>query len=265
MLERTALAEPKSPLLTPTRVRLTVLGLLLVTWELAAAGRLVDPFFASSPTRVARALVAFLASSDWYWHLFVSLSEFVLGLVLATAVGVPLGLLMARRPGFKRCLEPFVMALNSTPRAALVPLIVLWFGIGINAKAVVVFLGAVFPIIVTTLAGAQATDQVLIRMARSLDAAERDIFLKVVLPGALPYVLDGVRQGIGRALIGMVVAEMFVSQAGLGNLIMNAAAVLNTDNLIFLAVAISAMGFGLALGVDRLQCKLCPWNVSYRR
>jgi ABC-type nitrate/sulfonate/bicarbonate transport system permease component len=248
-------------LLTPARIRLTFFAVLLGAWELAAEVGWLDVLFSSSPSRVARAVIEFLGSADWYWHVYVSVAEFLFGLVAAVLLGVPIGLLMARRPAVYRTLDPFIMGLNSTPRTALIPLVVLWCGIGIYAKAVVVLLGAVFPIIVTTLAGARATDRVLVRMAQSLMGTERDVFLKVILPSSLPYVLDGIRQGVGRALIGVVVAEMYVSQAGLGNLIMNAAAVLNTDYLILLASTISLLGFGAALGLDRLERVLCPWHV----
>lgn len=253
-----------APELTPGRLRLLSVAAILAIWELVAQARLVDPFFSSSPSRILRSFVGFAADPGWYLHLAVSLGEFAAGLASAIAIGVPLGLTMYLRPGLGRTLDPFMMAMNSTPRAALVPLVVLWFGIGLPGKAVIVFLGAIFPVVVMTLTGARATDPVLLKMARSLVATERDIFVKVVLPGALPYALEGVRQGVGRALIGMVVAEMYVSQAGLGNLIMNAAASLNTDALIALAFLISLLGLGLALSIDRTERLLCPWNARRR-
>ena len=140
--------------------------------------------------------------------------EFFSGFALAIVVGVPLGILMGWYSRVNAMLEPFVSALYATPRIALLPLVVIWFGIGIASKVAIVFLGAIFPILVNTITGVRTIEADFIKVARSFGASDRQMFLTVVLPSAVPMLLTGLRLGLGHALVGIVVGEMYGATAG---------------------------------------------------
>lgn len=216
--------------------------IFLSVWEYAGQKNIVDKTFISSPSLVVVSAIELITSRSFYGHLYVSSIEFWVGFSLAVIIGVGFGLLIGRYRNIEYSFEPLIMALYSTPRDALIPLIIIWLGIGIYSKMAVVFLGAVFPIIVNTGAGIENVDPVLIRAAKSFGANEREIFTKVMLPASLPYIIAGLRLGVGRGLIGFVIGEMYVAEGGIGFLIMRAGSVLKTDELLFLVSIIAAFG-----------------------
>ena len=234
--------------------------LFLVLWEVAGQRNWVDPTFISRPSLVVRAAIHMIASRDFYGHLYVSAIEFFTGFAAALIVGAGFGLFIGWYKNLEYSFEPFVMALYSTPRDALIPLLIIWLGIGLYSKVAVVFLGAVFPIIVNTVAGIQNVDPVLIRAAMSFGAKEGAIFRKVVLPASLPYMIAGIRLGVGRGLIGFVIGEMYVAEKGIGFLIMRAGSVLKTDDLLFLVSIIAAFGVLSTQLIRKFEEKVGRWR-----
>jgi NitT/TauT family transport system permease protein len=192
--------------------------------------------------------------------LWVSLQEFAWGFLFAVLVGVGLGFLMARFKRVDRALGPTVWAIYAVPREAFIPLLLVWFGIGLNAKIAVVFLGAVFPLIANTYLGATSVDPVTVRAARAFCANGREMLAKVVLPSTLPYLIDGLRLGAGRGLIGVVVAEMYVSREGIGYLLMQAAQNFRTPQLIFEVLLVATVGILISQLLLYLERRFASWR-----
>lgn len=205
----------------------------LIIWESLVKFGLADPFFFSSPSRIATAGYDLFATGFIYKHLWISAQEFFWGFSLAVLVGIALGLVIGSSRFFYDLLHPFLLAFYNTPRIILLPLFVLWFGIGIFSKILAVFVGAVFPILINTLTAAQNVDPALIRMAHSFNVSQRRIFWTITLPFALPYILSGIELAVGRGLIGVLIGELYGSQGGLGYLASYYGALLQIDKLMF--------------------------------
>jgi NitT/TauT family transport system permease protein len=215
----------------------------LILWEIAMPLGLVKVADISRPTLVVQSFFELAASGEIFPHLAISLKEFVVGFILSLIVGIPLGVVLGRYrfPGL--LLDPLLMALYTMPRMAMMPLLVVWFGVGVGATISVVFLGAVFPILINTSVGIQEIDPIWVRAVRSFGGNEWDIFKKVLLPGAVPPMMAGVRLGVGRGLLGMVVSEMYASTEGIGGQIAIYGNSFRTTELITLIAIVSLLGF----------------------
>jgi NitT/TauT family transport system permease protein len=190
----------------------------------------------------------------------ISAIEFVLGYVVASVLGIALGLAMASSATVKHALQPWVSGLYATPTIALAPLFILWFGIGIWSKVIVVISLVLFPVIINTEAGLRTTSERLIEMLRSFGANRRQIFLKISLPSAVPFILAGLKLGIGRGLIGVVVGELFGARAGLGRLISQSADAFNMPELFAGVVILAFAGIVMTAGFGWLEGRLVPWT-----
>jgi sulfonate transport system permease protein len=228
-------------------------AMFLVAWEVAPRLGLVDPFFTSRPSQVIAAAVEVVRSGTLLQDVVVSLSEFAIGLALAVAVGVPLGLLLGTFETMRHLLDPPIMALYATPQLALLPIFVLWLGIGMSSKVAVVFLGASIPIIVNSMAGVRHVERSLVVAARSFCATRLDVFARVILPASLPAVMIGVRLGLSRGVLGVVVAEMYVSQDGVGNQIMRLGSAFRVDRLLVYVLLVSTFGLAATSLVRRIE------------
>jgi NitT/TauT family transport system permease protein len=228
-------------------------ALFVIAWEIAPRVGLVDPFFTSEPSRVLAAGLDVLRSGTLAHDAVVSLSEFAVGFALALAVGVPVGLLLGAFPVLRELIDPPVMAVYATPQLALLPIFVLWLGIGMGSKIAVVFLGAAVPIIVNTMAGVRQVDRSLVLAARSFCATRRDVFARVILPASLPSVVVGIRLGVSRATLGVVVAEMYVSQDGIGNQIMRLGSAFRVEHLLVYVLLVSAFGLTMTTLVRTIE------------
>ncbi len=258
---------------TPTRLYLDherfVIGAgtlltLLLAWEAFARSGLVDPLFISSPTRVAQAGFGLLHDRDFWNDLRVSGAEFLLGYGAAVAVAIPLGLAIGLSRRLQYVLSPFVDTLNAVPRVTLLPLIIIWFGIGIWSKVVVVFLGAVIPILINTQSGVKASEARFIRVARSFSASRLKIFSSIVLPGTVPFVFTGLKYGAGRALLGVVVGELYAATAGLGHLIADAGNTFQTDVVFFGVLIFMATGLAVVALLNRFEQHFEKWRPDVR-
>src|SRR5436190_22256870 len=240
------------------RVVVSTLAVLvfLAIWEIAPRAGIVDATFTSQPSRVIAASLEIVPSGDFLHDVSVSLSEFAIGFALAVGIGVPLGLLLGRFPVLRYLLDPPIMAIYATPHLALLPIIVVWLGIGMQSKIAVAFVGGVIPILVNSMAGVRGVERSWVVAARSFCARERDVFFKVILPASLPGVIIGIRLGLSRAVLGVVVAEMYQSQAGIGYEIMRYGSEFRTDQLLFNVLLVSLFGVTATSAVRALEERL---------
>jgi NitT/TauT family transport system permease protein len=231
----------------------------LAIWEVVSRYIVGSKLFLAAPTQIAEAMVRLAQSGELEKHTWTSASEFLLGYSSAALLGIVIGLVMANSERAKQVMQPWVSGLYATPTVALAPLFILWFGIGIFSKVVVVAVLVVFPVIINTETGLKMTNRQLIETVRSFGASRAQIFFKVSLPSALPFIFAGLKLGIGRGLIGVVVAELFGARSGLGQLISQSAETFNMPNL-FAGVILAVAGIALTAGFSWLERRLLPWN-----
>ncbi len=236
----------------------------LAFWEASAAFKWVNPLFTSSPSRIVLTGTEMFADGSIYEHIAISSYEFAVGYGLALVIGVPLGILMGWYGRINAVLEPFVSALYATPRIALLPLILIWLGIGVASKVAIVFLGAVFPILVNTITGVRTVEADFIKVARSFGANDWQLFLSVVLPSSVPMLLAGLRLGLGHALVGIVVGEMYGATQGLGYLIANAGARFQTDKVMVGIILIASAGVAMTELLRRIERRFERWRPDFR-
>jgi len=232
----------------------------LVAWQVVGSRDATTADLISYPTQVVATGAQMTASGELGRNALVSLQEFVYGFVPAVVLGIALGLAMGRFRRVRYLLDPLVMAFYTAPRIALIPLLVIWFGVGMESKVAVVFLGAIFPVMVNTLAGVEQIDPLWVRAVRSFGAGEWQVVTKVVLPGAVPAVMAGVRLGLGRAIIGVIVGEMYVAVAGVGRLVQVYSGAGRAAELVVLVVIIAAFGFACITGLRLLEERIAPWR-----
>jgi NitT/TauT family transport system permease protein len=232
----------------------------LALWEVISRFVVANPLFLAAPSQIFAAVLSLAASGELWHHMGVSGLEFIIGYVIASLIGIALGLAMASSALAKQVTQPWISGFYATPTIALAPLFILWFGIGIASKVLVVITLVLFPVTINTEAGLRTTSPRLVEMLRSFGATPRQIFLKVSLPSATPFILAGLKLGIGRGLIAVVVAELFGSRAGLGRLISQSADAFNMPELFAGVVVLAAAGIAMTAGFGWLEGKLVPWT-----
>jgi ABC-type nitrate/sulfonate/bicarbonate transport system permease component len=233
----------------------------LTVWELIGNTlQLINPMFMSAPSLVAKAAVQLFTSGEIWNDLYVSGIEFFWGYFLSIIFAIPFGIAIGWYKRFAYICDPFVNAMNATPRVALLPLVIIWLGIGILSKVGIIFLGAVFPLLINTRDGVKTTPVNLLTAARSFGASEWQIFKSVVLPSTVPFILTGLRLAVGRALIGVMVGELYAATAGIGFMITVAGATFQTDK-VFVGVLIFAItGMVLTDVIDRIEHRFDKWR-----
>jgi ABC-type nitrate/sulfonate/bicarbonate transport system permease component len=239
-------------------VRIVAAAVLLTIWELG--GRRISPLLFATPSAIVGAAGKVIGSGELWKYLQVSLKVFIAGTALGTLIGIVGGVAMARARLLDLALEPVVIALYSTPMVALIPLLVLWLGFGDSAKAAVIFLFTLFPVLLNTYQGVKSVDPKLLEVARAYRSSERDLWLDVILPSSLPFMVAGVRLAIGRGLVGMVVADLYTAVSGIGYLIVRYAQNIQIDRLFVPIVVLSLMGVTLVQGLRWLEAKVAPWQ-----
>lgn len=253
------------------RIEPTVLGaativLLLVVWQFWPDLFPLKPgtkLFFAVPSQIAGTLWDMFATGSIWTPLGVSASAFAVGLVLAIAVGLPLGVLIGRSATLNAMIDPFITAFNATPRLVFLPLLMLWFGIGIWSKVAVVFIGALFPLLINTQEGVRNADKLLINVVRSFGASEWDIARLVVVPNALPFIIVGLRLAIGRAVLGVVVAEFFGSQEGLGVVMVRAASSFKVDVVFAGLIVFAALSLIMTGLIKLIEDRLSRWRPQH--
>ncbi|HEY2592508.1 MAG TPA: ABC transporter permease [Chloroflexota bacterium] len=243
-----------------TTWRLIALAVFLLVWHLASipAGSLLLP----SPIDVVPAFVDELRSGQLVAATLASLQVFVAGYALAAVTGVALGVLMGGMPRVGATLEVFANGLNATPRVAFIPFIILWFGLGPAAKIVVVWLMAMLPILINTYAGVQNTDPDLLEAARSFGASRGQIFRHILLPGALPYIVTGLRLGAAMGMVGTVIAELQTSLAGLGFLMAQFSGSFQTAKYFPPVIVLGLLGMLISQALKIVERRLARWKTT---
>ena len=224
--------------------------LFLVVWELVGnVYQWINPLFMSSPSLILKAAIELFGSGEIWNDLYVSGVEFFWGFLLSVVVGIPFGIAIGWYKRVAYIFDPFVNAINATPRVALLPLIIIWLGIGILSKIGIIFLGCVFPLVINTRDGVKTTPVNLLNAAKSFGASQRQIFGSVVLSSTLPFILTGLRLAVGRALIGVFVGELYAATAGIGFMVTVAGATFQTAKVfvgILIFVIVGLVGTGCA-------------------
>jgi ABC-type nitrate/sulfonate/bicarbonate transport system permease component len=235
-------------------------ALLLLVWEWF--GRDINPVFGSYPSAIAAAFWDLALSGKLGTAMAESLQPFVAGYSLAILFGIPLGLLIGRYRIAEAALGIYVTAGYAMPLVALVPLLVLWLGLGFAVKAAVVFLMSVFPICINTWLGVTAVPKSLIDVGKSFVAPDTVILRRIILPATLPYIMAGIRLAVGRAVVAMVIAEFFTTISGLGAIIINAANSFDTATMFVPIVVLMVMAIGLNGLIGLVERRVAPWQAE---
>jgi NitT/TauT family transport system permease protein len=247
----------------PALIGTVSVAVLLLIWELVPHLVTLGPgtkLFFTTPSQIAGALWKMFATGAIWEPLAVSASGFALGLGLAIVVGLPLGVLIGRSRVLNAMIDPFITAFNATPRLVFLPLLMLWFGLGLWSKVIVVFIGALFPILINTYEGVRNADRTLINVVRSFGASEWDVARLVVVPNSMPYIIAGLRLAIGRAVLGVVVAEFFGSESGLGVMMVQAAGRYQVDVVFSGLIVFAALSLAMTAMVQMLENRLSRWR-----
>jgi len=236
-------------------------AVFLTIWELVGGVfQFVNPMFMSAPSFIWKAAVQLFVSGEIYNDLYVSGIEFAWGYFLSVIFAIPFGISIGWYKKMAYTFDPFINAMNATPRVALLPLVIIWLGIGILSKVGIIFLGCVFPLMINTRDGVKTTPANLLNAARSFGASEWQIFKSVVLPSTVPFILTGLRLAVGRGLIGVMVGELYAATAGIGFMITVAGATFQTDK-VFVGVLIFAIsGMFLTEILDRMERRFDKWR-----
>ena len=239
-------------------IRLASMAIVLLVWEVV--GRRINPLFMSYPSAIVRAGIALAASGELAGAMASSLKTLVAGFVAAGVIGIALGLMIGRYRAVDAATDWLVNALYATPLIAVIPLVVLWLGLGDSAKLFVVTMLAVFPVLINTAAGVRNVPRSLIDVGAAFAANERQIFVKIILPAVVPFIMTGLRLGIGRAIIGMVAAEFFTAISGLGGLIVKYGNQYDTASMFVPILILMLLGVTLTTVVRRLEEMFAPWR-----
>ena len=262
--EVVAFAAPSAPARFYAAHLHTLLGtgaviLFLAVWQWAGTSGTVNPLFSSSPSRI---LATFHATplAQLATDLGVSGGEFLAGFVLAVLVGIPLGILVGWYRPLAGVLEPFITVLNATPRVALLPMLMIWLGIGTSSKIAVVFIGAFLAVLINTTAGVKSLDPALLQVARSFGASSVQLFRTIALPGSVPFILSGMRLGLGHALIGIIVGELYGAKAGIGYRMSIAVNTYQTDKVFMNVMIIAGAGLAFTAALRLIETRFQAWR-----
>ena len=245
-----------------TLFRYGFVALLLIVWQLV--GPSISPILFTYPTKIAVAFYETTVSGELPYYLWQSLQVMVYGLVIAILVGIPLGIATARIRWLDWALDLPINAFYATPLVALVPVLVLWFGIYLKAKIIVVFLFAVFPVLINTYLGVRECDKNMLEVAHSFRSSEWRVWQDVLLPFALPYIIAGVRLAIGRGLIGMIIAEFYTTISGLGFMLTKYANQFAMDKTFVPVIVLMILGVSLTSILKWVGRRIAPWSHANR-
>lgn len=235
--------------------------LFLSLWEIGSRTGTIDRAFFGRPTGILEAGLAEVQTERFWGDLWASFSEFGIGYLLAIALGIPIGLAAGRFQRLQYALDPWLNFFNSLPRIALLPVLVIMFGVfGPASKIAVVFLGAFFSIVIPTMQGVRTTDRRFIDVAHSFRAPERLLFRSVVIPSTVPFIITGLRLGVARALIGVVTAELYTQTEGIGVMIRRATELRQGDRALFGVLLFTISGIIGVEGIRRVEARFQKWR-----
>ena len=246
----------------PALFRYGFVVLILIVWQIV--GPFINPIFFTYPTKIAAAFYSTTVSGELPYFLGQSLEVMIYGLGIALIIGIPLGIAMARVQWLDWALDLPINALYATPLVAVVPLLVLWFGIYLKAKIIVVFLFAVFPVLINTYQGVRECDKNMLEVAQSFRSNEWNTWRDVLLPFAVPYIFAGTRLAIGRGLIGMIIAEFYTTISGLGFMVTKYANVFAMDKTFVPVIVLMVLGVSLTSLLKWAGRRIAPWSNANR-
>jgi NitT/TauT family transport system permease protein len=258
----------------PTITRALSVAAFFLFWEYA--GREANPLFMTYPSAIGRAFLEIVSNGagSTPWQHFVnsdlavsfltSMTPFLIGTFISIAGGIVIGVMLGQWWFFEYTLDPFINALNAIPRVALIPLITLWAGLELGGKVAIIVSTAILPVIINTQAGVRSVRGALREIGTAFGATEGQMFFKITLPAALPYIMAGIRVAVGYAIIALVVAEFFTVVSGLGGMIVRYANVFATDKLFVAITVIALMGVFLTMLVQHIEGMVSKWRISER-
>jgi ABC-type nitrate/sulfonate/bicarbonate transport system permease component len=256
---RVTLAERlREVVLSPNAIRTASVAVFFVIWEYY--GRRMDPIFMAPPSAIFDAALQLIHSGALRKALVQTLWPFSVGMALTVIVGTLLGIVIAQWRILEYILDPFINALYAIPRIALVPLIILWAGLEFTGKVTILVSVAIFPITVNTYAGIRDVRGSMLEIGRAYGATEWQIFSKIVMPAAVPFIMAGIRLAVGLAIIGIIVAEFFTAISGLGGMIVEYANVFATAKLFVPIIVIALVGVVLTELVMWLERRMSRWR-----
>jgi sulfonate transport system permease protein len=260
---KAAFARRRNRQMLAIAIRLVSLVVVLGLWQIFGAR--VDPSLFTTPSAIAVAAVEMIGSGELWTYLWPSLVVLAIGLTLAAIIGIAVGLLLARYWVLDVAFGGYITFLYSIPSVALVPLIVLWAGFAITAKVIILFLFAFFPMAINTHQGVKNVDPKLIEVGRAFRASERQLWANIVLPGALPFIVTGLRLAVGRGLIGMVLADLYTAISGIGYLIVRTASTYEVDKMFVPIVTLGLLGVTLTALLRFVELRVAPWTAATGR
>jgi ABC-type nitrate/sulfonate/bicarbonate transport system permease component len=258
--ERVAAQRRHRRALVNLAIRLVSLAVAFALWEAAAWN--VDPVLFTSPSKVAGAAYHMVLSGELWTYLSPSLLVLAIGFAFAVVFGIGIGLLLARFWVLDVALTVYITFLYSIPSVALVPLIVLWAGYDTTAKVIILFLFAFFPMVINTYQGVKSVDPKLLEVGRAFRCSERQLWANIVLPAALPFIVTGLRLALGRALIGMVLADLYTAISGIGYLIVRTASTYQVDKMFVPIVTLGLIGVTLTALLRLAEKYVAPWTAA---
>jgi ABC-type nitrate/sulfonate/bicarbonate transport system permease component len=221
-----------------------------------------NPLFISKPDLIFDAFLSLLASGDLAHDLAVSAVPFFYGFTAAVVFGVPIGIVMGWRPRVRYALDPLMTIFYASPLVALAPLVIVFFGVGVFGKTIIIFMLSIFPFIFNAQAGVRAVDPLLINVVRSMGGSERDLYLKVLLPSVLPYIVAGARIAVGRGLIGILVGEFFAASEGIGYAIARFGDLFALDRMFACILCVMVIAVILTEGIRTAERTAFPWKIG---
>ncbi|MFX3673086.1 MAG: ABC transporter permease [Paenisporosarcina sp.] len=233
---------------------------ILIVWEFLSRTSLIDTRFFPPPTQIVSTLTSLLTNGELFEHLGISLFRIIAGFLLGVIPGIVIGLCMGLYAPVRHFVSPLIMALMPIPTLALLPLILIVFGIGETSKIVTIAGSVFFPVVINTVAGVITIDSIYIDVAKNYGANKKDFFLKIALPGSLPVMLEGIQMGQAIALLTIVAAEMMGATSGIGYLIWTSYSAFLLKEMFVGLILISFFGYLFSLMIRGLQRKLLPWR-----
>ena len=235
----------------------------IAAWEIF--GRMTNPILFSPPSRVARGFLELVETGRMQRAFLVTMNALSVAFLLSVAVGLPLGLVLGRFKALSDVFEPYLDAIYATPRVVIVPLVILWFGVNYEGRLFLIWIGTVIPIVINTAIGVRNARRDLIEVAVSFGAKEAQLARHVILPGAVPYIMAGLRIAMGRALVGVIVAEIFLDLTGLGGIIQTESAYFRTHRMLAAVLVIALLGTLLIGAFGWMEKRFAPWKQSLGR